>query len=124
VTATDSVPVLSGRTGPARTKPLTEREWQAQIVAIARTYGWHVHHHLISRGSEAGWMDLVIAGHDRVLFIELKTQLGKLRPEQITWLGVLAAAGCEVAVWRPADLDTVTAALGPRQTRLAGWSTS
>jgi len=40
-----------------------------------------------------------------------------------TWLGLLAAAGCEVAVWRPTDLDTVTAALGPRQTRLADWST-
>jgi len=107
----------------ARTKPLTEREWQAQVVAIARTYGWQVHHHLISYGSAAGWMDLVIASHGRALFVELKNDTGRLRPEQRMWLGLLAAAGCEVAVWRPADLDTVTAALGPRQTRLADWST-
>ena len=105
-----------------RTKPLTEREWQAQVVAIARTYGWQVHHHLISYGSAAGWPDLTICGHGRALFIELKTDAGKLRPAQIVWLGLLAAAGCEVAVWRPADLEQVTAALGPRQTRLADWS--
>ncbi len=123
MTAPDSVPVLSGRPGPARAKPLTEREWQAQVVAIARTYGWQVHHHLISYGSAAGWPDLVIASHGRALFVELKNDTGRLRPEQRMWLGLLAAAGCEVAVWRPADLDTVTAALGPRQTRLADWST-
>ncbi len=120
--ATSAVPVLSGRPGPARTKPLTEREWQAQVVAIARTYGWQVHHHLISYGSAAGWPDLAIAGHGRVLFVELKTDAGRLRPEQIVWLDLLTTAGCEVAVWRPTDLDTVTAALGPRQTRLATWS--
>ena len=121
--APSSVPVLAGRRGPARTTPLTEREWQAQVVAIARMYGWRVHHHLISRGSEAGWPDLVIAGHSRGLFVELKTDKGALRPEQRTWLELLALAGCEVAVWRPADLDMVTAALGPQQTRLATWST-
>lgn len=120
--ATSAVPVLSGRPGPARTKPLTEREWQAQVVAIARLYGWQVHHHLISYGSAAGWPDLAIGRAGRVLFVELKTDAGKLRPAQRTWLGLLAVAGCEVGVWRPADLDLVTAVLGPRQTRLADWS--
>jgi len=120
---TNAVPVLSGRPGPARTKPLTEREWQAHVVAIAQFHGWRLHHHLISKGSSAGWVDLVIGRPGRVLFVELKTDAGNLRPAQITWLGLLAAAGCEVAVWRPADLDLVTAALGPRQTRLADWST-
>ena len=122
MTAPDSVPVLSGRTGPAR-PTLTEREWQEHVVNIARYYGWRVHHHLVSRGSAAGWPDLVICAHGRALFIELKTDADRLRPEQRTWLGLLAAAGCEVAVWRPADLERVTAALGPRQTRLADWST-
>jgi hypothetical protein len=31
------------------------------------------------------------------------------------------AAGLEVALWRPADLDQVTATLGPRQQRLPRW---
>ncbi len=123
--ATSAVPVPSGRTGPARASPvvlpLTERQWQAVVVCTARFYGWQIHHHLVSKGSSAGWPDLVICGHGRALFVELKTDTGRLRPEQRTWLGLLAAAGCEVAVWRPTDLDTVMGALGPRQTRLTHW---
>jgi len=119
VTGTLDLPGVAATSTPAASgSTLTERQWQAVVVEVARTYGWQVHHHLVSRGSSAGWPDLVIARTGRALFVELKTQTGRLRPEQRTWLALLAAAGCEVAVWRPADLDQVTAALGPRQTRL------
>lgn len=51
----------------------------------------------------------------RLMFAELKTSKGKLRPEQIFWIGVLRSAGVEVHVWRPEDLPvTIPASLKPR----------
>jgi hypothetical protein len=101
---------------------LTEALWQKQVVGIAQHYAWAVHHHYDSRRSEPGWPDLVLCGHGRALFVELKTQTGRLRADQRRWLGLLDAAGCEVGLWRPCDLDQVTAALGPRQQRLPRWT--
>jgi hypothetical protein len=48
-----------------------------------------------------GFPDLVVAGQGGVLFRELKTQIGRLSPEQIRWQERLFAAGADVAVWRP-----------------------
>lgn len=100
----------------------TEAQWQAVVVGVARFYGWAVYHTYDSRRSNRGWPDLVLAGHGRVLFVELKARDGRLSREQRLWLGLLGDAGLEVAVWRPADLDRVVIpALGPRQQRLV-WS--
>ncbi|MFL6138819.1 MAG: VRR-NUC domain-containing protein [Frankiaceae bacterium] len=96
----------------------SETQWQGVVVGVGKFYGWVVYHTYDSRRSHAGWPDLVLAGHGRVLFAELKARTGRLSRAQRMWLGLLRAAGLEVAVWRPADLDDVVAALGPRQQRL------
>jgi hypothetical protein len=45
---------------------------------------------------------------------ELKTQTGRVSPEQQQWLALLDAAGVETHLWRPSDLDEVLAVLKRR----------
>jgi hypothetical protein len=53
----------------------------------------------------AGWPDWTFAkpGH-RLLFVELKKELGEVEPEQVVWLQILAQTGNYAMVWRPSDL--------------------
>ncbi|MCR6706570.1 MAG: VRR-NUC domain-containing protein [Cellulomonas sp.] len=84
---------------------MTESALQAQILTAARTTGWLAYHTHDSRRSRPGFPDLVLV-HDRrglVLFRELKTERGRVRPEQREWLSALAAAGADAGVWRPSD---------------------
>jgi hypothetical protein len=52
--------------------------------------------------SDKGWPDLVIIG-TKLIYRELKTEEGKLTPEQLDIIGRLEAAGQNVDVWRPTD---------------------
>jgi hypothetical protein len=97
---------------------LTEKQWQSLVLRLARATGWLSHHHRISQGSTPGWPDLVLIGHGRALFLELKTARGRIRPPQLEWLRGLAAAGLEVGLLRPADIRLLRRALGPEQHRL------
>lgn len=102
---------------------LGEAAWQAHVEQLARARGWLVYHApdnrpVLGRGGkryvqavEPGFPDLVLVRGDRVLFRELKTETGRVRPEQKKWLAALEAAGCDVAVWRPSDLSEVNATL-------------
>jgi hypothetical protein len=54
--------------------------------------------------SVKGWPDWTIRGPRGVLIRELKTQRGKVEPEQQEWLDALAASGADVGVWRPEHL--------------------
>lgn len=56
------------------------------------------------QGDGKGFPDVVLAGEGGLLFRELKSAKGILSPEQKVWLDVLAAAGADAGVWRPADL--------------------
>ena len=105
---------------------LTEAMWQSQVVGVARQYSWTVFHPVknqpTARGhrqtTEPGWLDLVILGHSRALFVELKSEKGRVRPEQVDVMQKLRAADCEVALWRPSDLPAALAVLGPQQQSL------
>lgn len=105
---------------------LTESAWQSQVVGVARQFGWEAFHAPDNRPGRngrvqavaPGWPDLVLLGHSRALFVELKSQTGRVRPEQTQTLERLAAAGCECAIWRPSDLATVLKVLGPSQQSL------
>lgn len=48
----------------------------------------------------AGFPDLV-AVRDRVLFIEIKSDRGRLRPDQMDWMFALGKAGAERHIWYP-----------------------
>jgi hypothetical protein len=81
---------------------------EAQLTESVRDYctGLRLRraHTYNSRRSPAGWVDEVIGGPRGVIFRELKTATGKVTPEQQAWIDLLARAGMDVAVWRPADL--------------------
>lgn len=90
---------------------ITEKAWQAQVLAIARVAGWLVYHPFDSRRSVPGFPDLTLVRGPRLIFAELKTQKGRITPEQQRWLDALGNASAEVYLWRPADHDEVTATL-------------
>ena len=88
---------------------MTEAEFQQAVIDLARMTGWLVFHDHDSRRNTPGFPDLVLAHPKRgVIFAELKSATGRLRPEQSRWLEVLALAGCETYVWRPADMQAIT----------------
>jgi len=79
-------------------------------MSLARQLGWKVFHVYDSRMSAgAGFPDLVLVSVRlrQVLFVELKTDQGKVISEQWEWLYALAASRQKVAVWRPGDRDEV-----------------
>ena len=97
---------------------MSEAQLQDAVMGLADVFGLRVHHETDSRRSRAGFPDLVIVGR-RVLFVELKRQDGRVRPEQRAWLEALTAAeGVTAVVWRPSALLD-----GTIQTTLRGMRT-
>src|SRR5262249_31803425 len=89
---------------------LAEKEFQAQVVQLARLLRWRVYHTYDSRRSAPGLPDLLLV-RERVLWAELKTESGRVTPAQRAWIEALAAAGQEVRLWRPRDWPTIQAVL-------------
>lgn len=105
---------------------MLERDWQTDVLKLAALYGWQAMHVRTTRGkggrhttstSVVGWPDLTLWRDDRLIFAELKSDTGKTTPEQEAVLASLRLIPCaHVAVWRPADIDAVVAALSARHT--------
>lgn len=56
----------------------------------------------------SGWPDLVLARPPRLIIVELKSQAGRVKPEQDRWLKLLRACpGIETYLWRPDDWDDI-----------------
>lgn len=105
---------------------LSERDWQAQVVELAGLCGWLVQHSRVSQVGDrymtaitgnVGFPDLVLAHRKRgVLFVELKTDTGRMATPQKEWRDTLTGH-VEYYLWRPSDYDEVRARLarnGPR----------
>jgi len=97
---------------------ITEKDFQATVIDLARTYGWIVGFTYDARKSEPGEPDLRMVRPPRVIFAELKTVKGKLTkgrwnksanrwlPGQDQWGEVLSECpGVEYYLWRPDGLD-------------------
>jgi hypothetical protein len=99
-------------------KKQTEKSFQADVTKLAAMYGWKFYHTWNSFHSVAGFPDLVLARPPRLIFAELKSDLGKLSAEQISWSGILAGCpGVESYVWRPKHIEDVVRILkseGPK----------
>jgi Holliday junction resolvase len=95
----------------------TEAEYQAQLVQAARLLGYSVYHTTFSIGSDRGFPDLVIVGHNRLIVLEVKSEKGKVRPGQQEWIDAFASVpGVVARVVRPSDEDDVMAILSGEAT--------
>ena len=87
---------------------VTERELQRYVEEALDLYGWVWHHAGDSRRSTPGLPDIVAVRRNRMIFAELKTQLGRTSAVQKVWLQALVGCpGVETYVWRPSDMAEI-----------------
>lgn len=89
---------------------MSEAQLQDAVVELAQLLGWEVAHFRPARTTD-GWRTAVSADgkgfpdltlvRDRVIFAELKSDIGKLSPDQDRWAACISDAGCQHEVWRP-----------------------
>lgn len=106
----------------------SEAEFQRQVMALAKLHGWRRAHFHKARLSSGEWLtpvdgdgkgfpDILLVKRSRVksgvrspgrmLFVELKTETGRLTQDQQDWHDDLNAAGATAVVWRPRDWDLI-----------------
>jgi Holliday junction resolvase len=89
----------------------TERAFQRQVCDLLKLYGWWVSYHWSSLHSPRGWPDVFALKGGRALALELKTERGRVRPEQVEWIAALnEIPGITARVCRPSDWDWLEAA--------------
>lgn len=88
-------------------KPASEKGFQQTVIDLAHLRRWLTYHTFDSRHSAAGFLDLVLVRGQRLIFAELKSETGKLSPQQKSWFCALMAANQEVYVWRPVDWNDI-----------------
>ena len=83
---------------------MSEADLSSLVLDLARLLKWRLRYHTWnSQHSTAGFPDLVLVRPPRILFIELKSETGKLSPAQANWIAALRDCPVEVAVVRPTD---------------------
>lgn len=92
----------------------SESEFQQTVVEIAQWHHWSMYHTHDSRRSPSGFPDLVLWKPGQMFMAELKSNTGRLSPDQRRVLTELGAAGVETHVWRPQDLDAIKERLARR----------
>ena len=90
---------------------MSEKDLMAAVVAAARMGNWLCFHTFDSRRSAPGFPDLVLVRGLQALFVECKTERGRLTVEQRQWLDGLQQAGLRAFVLRPDGLDALLAEL-------------
>lgn len=97
---------------------LTEAQFQQQIIELARLYGWRIAHFrpAWSRDGQrcmtavaadgAGWPDLTLVKGTRLIFAEIKSDKGRISPDQKGWLDALKKVA-EVYCWYPKDWEQI-----------------
>lgn len=113
-----------------RAPRLTEAQWQETVCELAELLGWswaHAERVTVIRPRRngppvtytetplkgplgRGFPDLILA-RDRVIFVELKADDGRMSPDQQRIRDLLRDAGAEWYVWTPRDLDEAKAVL-------------
>jgi hypothetical protein len=102
---------------------MNESDFMANVIELATTLHWRVHHCRPAQGGNgrwstpiqghAGFPDLVLARAGRVVFAELKSEKGELSPHQRDWQSDLV--GQEYNLWRPGDIEFIADILTTRE---------
>ena len=95
--------------------PISEVAFQRQVMEILKLHRWHVVHipavavvrrgriqHTTTYQGDGGLPDLIIARDGETHLVELKSDVGRLSPEQRQWLE--ASGGM---LWRPRDWSRI-----------------
>ena len=95
---------------------ITEREFQDSVIELFQRYKWHICHFRPARTQEGwrtaiqgdkGFPDTLITKDGQLIIAEIKSEGGKLSPEQIDWYTLLSLVelssdgALKVFVWRP-----------------------
>jgi hypothetical protein len=85
-------------------RTLTESQLQALVLELAVQAGFLAFHDHDSRRNARGLPDLILLHRrtGRLVFVELKSATGRVRPEQQVWLEALRIRH-EAYLWRPVD---------------------
>ncbi len=104
------------------TARLSESAFQTCLVNWARKHGWLVHHARTARESsgryatpiqgDKGFPDLVLVKEGRVVFAELKSERGRIKPDQVRWRDAITKGAVEYYLWRPSDWERILEVLG------------
>lgn len=81
---------------------MREKALQEKVEAVAAGLGLLTWHDRDSRRNAPGFPDLVIVGRT-VLWVELKSDTGTIKPAQLEWCVRLQAAGAMYRLWKPRD---------------------
>lgn len=94
----------------------------AAVVRYARLMGWNAWHDQATNApracrtcktplrlprNEAGFLDLLLTRRPRVVWVELKSERGKLTDEQRERIEELRACGQEVFLWKPSHWQEI-----------------
>lgn len=90
----------------------TEAGFQRTVTEYATWRGWRWYHTHDSRRSPSGFPDLVLVRGQNLIFVELKSEKGRVTSDQQEWIDALSAtnydhSGPLVFVWRPSDWESI-----------------
>lgn len=95
-------------TAPA--EHISEKALMQAVIDLARLLQYDLYHTHDSRRSAPGFPDLLMASKrgrigqpNRLIVAELKTERGRLSPQQAEWLKLFEACGVPAYVLRPSD---------------------
>ena len=94
---------------------ITEKQFLSQVIDLLRMFNWKFEHTfeqgVYAKRTSKGFPDIVAVRNGLCLFIELKSEKGRLTPSQEEWMNELYkiaehSLGVMAFVWRPSQLET------------------
>jgi len=82
---------------------ITEAQFQRMVTDLCDWLHLRWYHTHDSRRSPGGFPDLVIVGPAQVVYVELKSEKGRVTPAQKEWIDALCGALQDAYIWRPSD---------------------
>lgn len=103
-------------------KKQTEKDFTAQVIALAQLRGWRVMHVrpgltrsgrwvTAVQGDGVGFPDLLMIRGDTLLVAELKVGKNKTTPAQDDWLDAFGGCGAKRFVWTPEQWEEIESTL-------------
>lgn len=96
---------------------MLEREFATQVEHLLTLFGWTWKHDepavrqsgtwATSFRGDRGFPDYIAVRDGRLIFAEIKNELGRVSKHQQHWLEQLEATSTEVYLWRPKDLQQI-----------------